>query len=297
MPSLHNYLEQPTGWEQGIYELDSYEQYAGIKALRSSELKPMRKSPAHYKAAILFPKPVTAAQQRIFDKGKAFDILILHGREELYKAIAAEPIMNRQKKEYKQWRERQADKIILLESEIADVFRMADCAMKKKRFSEIFGGPGFPHRVIIWQDRRTGIWCKAEIDWISEAGVVTDLKSTADASFWFFMRNAGRLGYANQGAFYLDGLEHVTGIEHTEFQLAAVEKEPPFESHVFKMSYDQLSRAQMDNEERMQTLAACLKRDVWPGYPDEIMDLDSGQYLYQDYEKMEGYYDEQLDRF
>ncbi|WP_054031223.1 PD-(D/E)XK nuclease-like domain-containing protein [Desulfatitalea tepidiphila] len=281
-------MEAPGEWEQGIYALESYEQYAGIRALRSSELKRMRKSPAHYKAAIEFEAPVTAMQQRTFDKGKAFDILILHGREAFDKAVVVEPPINKNKNEYKEWRERQGGKLILSKIERDNVIDMAERARSKRRFSEIFEAPGFPHRVIVWKDARTGIWCKAEIDWITADGRVVDLKSTADASFWFFMRNASRLGYANQGAFYLDGLTQITGVEHTEFYLAAVEVNPPFESHVFKVSFDQVLRAQSDNMDYMEALAQCFKRDEWPGYPDEIMDLDSGQYIYDEYEETEG---------
>jgi exodeoxyribonuclease VIII len=282
-----NYLKQPKGWEQGIYDLQSYEQYASIGALRSSQLKHMKKSPAHFRAAHYHRPEITPQQQKTFDKGKAFDTLILHGLEALDQAVAVEPGISRRKKEYREWREEHLDQIILSQAELNDIMNMASKALNKKRFSDIFHNDGHPHRVIVWCDKRTGLWCKAEIDWISADGVVTDLKSTADAGFWFFQRNARRLGYANQGAFYLDGLTQVTGIYHDQFQLAAVEKDPPYESHVFRCSYDQINRAQASNEEWMQRVAHCLKTDEWPGYPDEIMDLDSGQYLTDEIEEME----------
>lgn len=274
-----NYLEQPKGWEPGIYELESYEQYDSIKALRSSSLKHMKRSPAHFKASHYFKPEISPTLQKTFDKGKAFDTLILHGKKALDQAVAVEPGISRRKKEYRIWRDSNAGRIILSQGELNDIYKMREAALEKKQFSDIFSSDGYPHRVIVWCDKRSGIWCKAEIDWIGADGVVTDVKSTADAGFWFFQRNARRLGYAHQGAFYLDGLTQLTGVLHERFQLFAAEKDPPYESRVFRVSYDQLDRAQMDNEERMARLAQCIKKGEWPGYPDEIMDLDSGQYI------------------
>lgn len=285
MSTLINYLKPPGKWKQGIYQLESYEQYASIPALRSSELKNLRKTPAHYKAAHEYKSPISPVLQKSFDKGKAFDVLVLHGSEAFEKLVIIEPDLNKNTKAYKQWRAGlPADAVTLSAQEKDFIWQMYTCAMKKERFCEIFKGDGISHRVIVWQDNRTGLWCKAEIDWIKSDGTVVDLKSSADAGFWFFMRQASRLGYANQGAYYLDGLCQVTGIEHSRFQLAVVEVEPPFESQVFKVGDDQLLKAQLENEDRMETLAQCLESDNWPGYPDQILDLESGQYQFEDYQ-------------
>jgi hypothetical protein len=296
MNIVPNYLEQPEGWNQGIYDLESYAQYDSIQALRSSQLKLMRKSAAHFRASFEYKKPISAQLQKSFDKGKAFDVLILHGREAMDQLVAIDPGYHRNSNKYKDWAEINADKVFLTAEEYRGIVAMAEAAFKKERFSEIFNGPGYRHKVIVWKDVSTGIWCKAEIDFIREGtpGAVVDLKSTADAGFWFFSKNARRLGYANQGAHYLDGLTQVTGLVHTEFYLSAVETLPPFESHVFKVSRDMIDRAQLYNEENMQTLVYCLTNDIWPGYPDQIMDLESGHYFDEEYlteEEMEEFDD------
>lgn len=284
-----NYLKQPEGWRAGIYHLESYEQYASIKALRSSELKKLRKSPAHYKASFSRPKSISAQLEKTFAKGKAFDVLTLHGHHDFEHLITIEPDLNRNTKAYKQWKEKNAGATcILTQEEKKDILDMHTAALKKCRFTEIFEGDGTAHRVIIWQDSATGIWCKAEIDWICSDGTVVDLKSTSDAGFFFFSRNAYRLGYFNQGAHYLNGLTHLTGIKHEKFLLAAVEVEPPFESHVFKVSYEQISRAAQQNEYSMAILKQCFETGNWPGYPDVLLDLDTGHYIFEDLEEEEG---------
>ena len=275
-----DFRQQPPGYNQGIYDID-FETYVSIAALNSSKLKHLRKTPAHFKAALeSTEESFTTAQLRTFEIGKAFDTLVLEGRKALISKVAIEPTSNRRTKLYKLWcaGAKMKGKIILSAKEYYSVLTMARCAFKKTKFSELFSS-GYAHRAIVWQDQKTGLWCKAEIDWITPESVVVDLKSSADADWWFFQRNAHRLGYINQAAHYLSGLTAVTGKEHLESRLAVVEKDPPYESHVFKPSFDQLYRAQEENEDRMDRLKHCLDSDLWPGYLALVVDLEPGQYF------------------
>jgi hypothetical protein len=63
-----DFRQQPKGYEPGIYEMP-FEQYRAIPALNSSKLKELRRTPAHFKAALEAPeKPPTAVQQKAFNK-------------------------------------------------------------------------------------------------------------------------------------------------------------------------------------------------------------------------------------
>lgn len=279
-----NYLEPPGPWKPGIYDLDSYEQYDSIPALRSSHLRLLKKSPAHFAAAFdpRWKKPISPVLQKSFDKGKAFDILMLHGADDLAGQVAIEPDVHKATKIYKEWKHEHAGAIILSEREHDYIKEMRRRVDAKSAFSRIFSD-GHPHKVVVWQDG-TGIWCKAEIDWICSDSTVVDLKTTSGgADFWAFSRAAYRYGYLNQGAYYLAGLSAVTGIQHDQFMLAVCEVEPPFESQVFRATRDQLFKAEMENEECLSLLLDCYSRDDWPGYPDHIIDLDSGQIIDEDY--------------
>jgi hypothetical protein len=280
-----DFRKQPKGYDQGIYDIP-FSIYRAIPALNCSKLKKMSKSPLHFKTAIENPvEVITPQMQRIFDKGKAFDLFVLEGGIETLKAaVAIEPDVNRNTKSYKEWKDKvEPGKLILTESEMIGAVKMAEAAYAKKQFSKLFSD-GIPHRVIIWHDQISGLWCKAEIDWITPDGVVVDLKSTADAGFWFFSRNSRKLKYANQGAFYCAGLTAVTGYLHNRFMLAAVEVDAPYESHVFSVPQEDLESAAAWNEDSMRHIRLCLDTDDFPGYPDEVMDLGSGQYLYEDNE-------------
>jgi hypothetical protein len=275
-----DFRQQPKGYEPGIYEMP-FDQYRAIPALNSSKLKELRRTPAHFKAALEAPeKPPTAVQQKAFNKGTAFDTLLLRGKAHLDAQVAIDLEINKNKKEYKEFKAEAvaAGKMILSQEDYQACFKMLDASLKKYQWKKIFASAGHPHRILIWQDEATGLWCKAELDFLTEDGTLVDLKTTADAGFWFFSRNARRLGYVNQGAFYLSGLTAVTGHYHYDFLIAAIEVDPPYESHIFRPSPLQKYEAEDQNKERMETLLTCYNRDEWPGYLDCIIDLDSGQY-------------------
>jgi hypothetical protein len=282
-----DFRQPPPGFSQGIYDI-SFERYQAIPALNSSKLKQMRRSPLHFKTAIEDPElsEPTAAQKRTFAKGKAFDILILDANcrpEVLQQRVSIEPDAHRATKIYKEWLADQPEgNLILTRDELNDVLAMAAAAWKKNQFAKLFR-EGNPHRVIIWKEPDSGLWCKAEIDWITPDGIVVDLKSTADAGFWFFSRNARRLGYLNQAAHYLKGISVVTGFNHHDYRLAAVEVDKPYESHVFEPEPDQIATAMDDNKAWMEQIADCLESDHFPGYLDEIISLGSGQYKPADF--------------
>jgi hypothetical protein len=59
----------------------------------------MDKSPAHFKVALETTKKITSQKQKTFDRGNAFDALILRGGfEEL---VAVEPDLHKNTKKYK----------------------------------------------------------------------------------------------------------------------------------------------------------------------------------------------------
>jgi hypothetical protein len=82
---------------------------------------------------------------------------------------------------------------------------------------------GMSELTIVWNDERSGLLCKARVDYY-KPGHITDLKTAADASA--FERAIANYDYDIQGAFYLDGAR-AAGLEAREFRLCAVESEQP----------------------------------------------------------------------
>jgi hypothetical protein len=260
--------EFPPPAKAGIYDLEaSY--YHSIEAMNKSSLVYFDRSPAHYQAYLKEGGMVPTRDMLI---GTAFDLLVF-SPERFKTQVVVDLTTNKNKKEYKVWREAQADDaVIISQASYDNVRRMRDEMMKKEQIAELMT-EGYGQRSVFWQDPRTNIWCKARPDWITPQAITVDLKKARDASYRGFGRQAGNLKYHWQAAWYLMGLTLVTGIEHLDFRFVAVEDKPPYESAVYRCDLDQIKTAQDHMEMLLDKFEMCVEHNWWPGYPDELQDL------------------------
>lgn len=121
------------------------------------------------------------------------------------------------------------------------------------------------------------IMCKVRTDWIMKGhNCIFDLKSTRDAAFTPFMRQARKLGYHVSAAMYLDGanrnkefLAHCRTLALNKFAWIVVENEPPYEVAIYEMSPEDRDFGL----QRYHTAARRLyeyKRSNWKGYGEFI---------------------------
>lgn len=125
-----------------------------------------------------------------------------------------------------------------------------------------------------WDDREHGIPCKGRADWyVDQLAVTADLKSTLDASLDVFRRDIVSHGYHRQDAFYRDGFAEL-GAELRAFLYVAVEKTPPYLVSVFTLELGALVHGERQIRRAMACFADCLAKNVWPGYPEAIQEID-----------------------
>jgi hypothetical protein len=122
-----------------------------------------------------------------------------------------------------------------------------------------------------WQDGATGLACKARLDSFTP-GLVWDLKTTKDASPEWFERILFAGGYHLQGAFYLRGAS-ACKLKATEYRMVAVEKDPPYQVAVYRLTDDVLQAANLEMDKALRTWAECLKTGVFPGYGTDVQDI------------------------
>ena len=270
--------------EQGIFELPDYETYSRIPALTSSSIKAMRKTPAHFKHYIENkvddPSPAMVV-------GKAFDLAMLRPDHFETRVVADETKLNRNTTKFKEWAKKVEDSGGFYlpakgdKTTRADIVKMVEQVKQKRSVAELLDD-GYPARTIVWYDDEYGLWCKGEIDWLTTSGIVCDVKKAMDAGFFAFSRQARRLGYDIQAAWYLRGLTKITGYRHEQFRWIVAENTPPFESQVYAISPRVLMDAQARIDELVLKIRTCLETGEYPGYPDHPIDLESGQQIYDD---------------
>jgi len=124
------------------------------------------------------------------------------------------------------------------------------------------------------KDVETGLLKRCRIDRVPEGGnAIVDVKTTLDASPKGFAKSVANFGYHVQAAYYLDICNDLN-MEKECFVIVAIEKEPPYAVGVYQLSEDAIEYGRKLYREWLQTLATCIEKDVWPGYPEKFVTLD-----------------------
>lgn len=117
-----------------------------------------------------------------------------------------------------------------------------------------------------------GLPCAGTLD-VLGAGFVTDLKTSASSEPGWFTRQADRLAYHAQLSWYACGAR-AAGFPVEECYVVAVETRAPFAVTPMRVTPATLR----DGEKRwrlwMERLAGCLDVDEWPAYVQDIVELD-----------------------
>lgn len=271
----------------------TYEQYDAEPGLRSSDLKLIKRSPAHWVEARRNPSPPTDALRF----GQVFHMAIEHGKDFIAR-YKVEPEFTGRTKDGRE-STRSAEALAKKEAWYADLPK--DAVVVKREWLEPLQGminAALGHRLVgnllkngvretsLWvEDPETGVVLKCRPDFISEEGFVVDVKTTRDASPGFFKRqifsdrNEGDPFYVLQAAHYAHCLR-AAGIGRGEsFVFIAIEKEAPYGIMVYPLDVGCLAPGEQWRSELTGRYAECRRTDTWPAYPEQAYPLVPPQYV------------------
>ena len=119
---------------------------------------------------------------------------------------------------------------------------------------------------------------------ISDGGLATELEARGhDLSddLWSarLLAEAPAEIVAVHEAFYRAGAR-ATGIGDCDFYYITVEKQPPNLVSVTRLHPDAVTLGDTLMRQAVRTYAACLETDTWPGYGDDITEIDLPAWAY-----------------
>ena len=133
---------------------------------------------------------------------------------------------------------------------------------------------GVAEQPIFWTDSQIEVDCKAKPDFITDGGIIVDLKTTEDASPTGFARSVKKYRYDVQAAFYSDGYELSTGSPCSGFMFIAVEKTAPYLCAVYFIGADDLANARQRYRENLLTYKQSKQTGLWYGYSEIITKIN-----------------------
>lgn len=255
----------------GIHIINN-DDYHGGPGISKSGLDKINKCPAWFKYCLDNPTEQTPAMRL----GAATHALVLEP-ETFEKDYAVAPEINRRTKAGKlDWEE------FCLASSGKDVLSMQE-AETARAISEAVYGNAAARRVlsadsrvehgVYWNDPITGTLCKCKPDMWRNDNILVDLKTTKCASPAEFAKSAYNFRYHVQAAYYMDGVEQVTGERPKGFVFVAVETSAPYLVSVFAADDQMILLGQDAYRQDLDLYAECMESGIWPGYPEEVVSL------------------------
>lgn len=133
-----------------------------------------------------------------------------------------------------------------------------------------------------WVDEVTGLLCRGRADIVCAGwNVLADIKSTRDASKVGFSNSMAEYGYHIQSAYYRNGYPLASGFSVDAFAFVCVEKEPPYLVGFYETTAQAFSKGHEQYREALDGWAECERTGVWPGYADELVEVDLPPWAYR----------------
>ena len=247
----------------------------GSLSVTSSKLLLPPSVPAKFQHAREHPHTSTKAM----DLGTVVHGMVLGTGQE----IAVLDFPNRTTNKYKEAEANAvaAGKLPMLAKDHAEARRIADAVLEHPTAGGLFAD-GDAEQSMFWRDPKFGIWLRARMDWLTHYGMPTgvDLKTSKDASPQGFAKSVADYGYHRQDPHYRDGLGACLGCDPDliDFVFVVVETEPPYLVATYRIDAKDVELGREQNRIAREIYADCSASGIWPGYSEEIEELELRYY-------------------
>lgn len=270
-------MSPPAGLAEGLHADIAEERYHGreLGVASKSALDLVRRSPAHYYAWVRGEIDDEDSPALAF--GRAFHTALLEPEKYARRYIVEPDFGDCRFKENKarrdEWRREAAGRVPVDASDARRIERMVEAVRRHPRARNLIAG-GQPEVTVKWIDEATSLTCKGRVDYYRpDLRLIVDAKTALDASPGAFRKSCASYGYGRQEAMYRAGFAAIgKPVEH--FVFLAVEKEPPYQVGLYNLTPESVARGHESIRRDMETLAECIRTNRWPGYSEEIVELE-----------------------
>jgi hypothetical protein len=258
--------------------------YFQLDALSSGLLRSIAQSPLHGKNYLDSAEEREVTEDMIL--GTLIHQYVLEPEKPLPRLAVKPADMKFNTTEGKQWRTKMLgeEKLIITEDSYTAIYGAAR-SISRHPTAKLFMDVGDSEVGVVWQDEKTGLWCKALIDWLPPGDCLVDLKSSADITPGLFDSKAWQK-YRLQCCWYRRGWNAMCkeGDEKAQFYFIAVENKAPYDAVVYDAD-EFLLTAEAELDKLLATWKDCVTTNIYPGQCSGIAKLHVPGYVLR---KMEG---------
>lgn len=260
----------------GIYIDLPAPEYRAAPGLCHSALRHIDQTPAHFRAALEYPKPQTPAMRL---GTLAHEAILTGGQAQTLVAPpptytddkGAEKSWNWNASACKAWRAavEAEGRTVVSQDDLDAIKGMVDACRNSRTVQTILKGADTE---VSWFADRNGVRVKGRIDIVpAHSDALVDLKTMPDVSDAAITRAVEDMGMETQGAWYRWGWNACRPEDKRRHHVIIfVQNQPPYAVRVLKLSDDYLWVAERRIQRWLETYMRCIERDEWPGYPDDV---------------------------
>lgn len=278
--------------EPGIYyDIPNAEYHSGTWAIGNSGLQLVADCPALYYGRYLDPqRPQAEEKESAAQLFGNMSHCVLFEHDRFASRYRVGPDVH--SKNLKVWQEFkkdcEADGASAIDSgQYKSAQRVRQSALSDKELREALEHPhGRGEVSAYWRDERTGVLCKCRPDWVMPVGdkacVLFDAKTFSTGSADEFARQAARMGYDFQAAFYTDGFGRASGLNVLAFIHIVIANEWPHPVNLVQLGERSISTGRLKYRRALDTYAECVKTNQWPGYAPGIKLVEMPNYALEE---------------
>ncbi|WP_425832628.1 PD-(D/E)XK nuclease-like domain-containing protein [Streptomyces fractus] len=261
--------------EPGIYDMSNEEYHSHRYALSSSGAR--RLLAPSCPAIFRWEQDNPQSPKKTFDIGNAAHHLVLGEGPDLCLVDHERWDTTVAKAEVKE--ARAAGAVPLKRAEYEQVHAMAE-AIRQHPIASLLFDPerGTPERSLFWRDERTGVMCRARLDWLPDPRdgrlIIPDYKTCRSAEPDALAKAMHEYGYHQQDDWYRRGARalNLAGPD-AAFVFVCQEKTAPYVVTVFEADVFARRIGAARNRRALQVFAECTASGRWPAYHDDIVPL------------------------
>jgi len=265
--------------EPGVYDIPADVYHADPVAggsLSSSEARMMLppSCPRLYRWAKDHPEH--AQTKKAWDFGSAAHRLVLGAGDPIRRVEL--PNWKTKKAQEQRDEARAAGEIPLLAHDHDVVLAMAEALRSHPVANALFSG-GRPEQTLVWRDQRTGVMCRALVDWLRGVDthgrlIIPDYKTAVSGARSKWAKAAADYGYHLQADHYTDGAEELDLAEAVRFVFVVQEKSAPYLVSVYELDAEAMRKGRELNTWARQRYASCMETGEWPGHVERIEQIE-----------------------
>lgn len=262
-----------------VYDLD-FNDYKDAEGLNHSSLKNI--FPPNTPLDFWWHKHHPRKPSESMDFGSAVHIAIFeHNRFD--DAVTIAPECDRRtkagKEEYNAFIESAAGKIILTLEQLDSCYYIIEACQGHPLLRDYLSMEGGKSEVSGFYSYRD-VNLKFRTDFmIPSHKIILDLKTTKAGHDRAFQRSVFDFCYHSQAAFYLLGMQEITGETWADFLWIALESSPPHKIYVYEPETSWLAHGMKLIDEGLDIYKECLKNNRYPGVAPEIRTLEIPRWL------------------